>query len=195
MAVTQTNVISGITSIHWIKDSTYAAANNWNGDPAAAFAAESPTDVGYISGPATLEYSSEQEKIDVEQDTFPIKHLLKAEVVTIKFNIAEAALASMQLGVAGMATPSGTVAVFGPVSSGSAASTIHHYAIRITATGPSTNIVRRVIACKAYATGNMGVSYTKSGIQMIPVEFSVVRVQEATGGDLAPSVWIVDSAS
>ena len=208
MAVTLSNIVAGITRIQIIKDSTYATAT-WSSDPAAAFitefGAESAgtttaklVDLSSLQGPAVVEYSCEHEKIEIEQDTFFVKHLLKAESLTVKFNLAESIFWNLQVGIAGMADPaSATVGpgVIGPVSAGAATSTIHHYAIKIVSVGTAVATpVRRIIIPKAYATGNMGVSFTKSGIQMIPCEFSAVRGQE-TGGDMIPVGWIVDAAS
>ena len=203
MAVTQALIISGVSDIKWVKDSAFASANDWDTTPVIAagdkgIEAESPTSIGGIlTGTVTLEFSSEQEKIDVEQDTIIQKHLLKAEGATVKFQMAEASLANMQLGIPGMATPGSGIAVFGPISTTSATSTLHHYSLLIVATGNTTSKpVRRICIPKCYMTGNMSVGYTKGGVQAFEVEFSVARAQETSGtGNLVPAVYILDSAT
>lgn len=206
MAVTQANIISGVTSIQLIKDSTYANTSNWDTAPHTAFNTDygsggtsSLLDVGAIQGPVVLEYSSEQEKIDIEQDTFVVKHILKAEGVTVKMNLPEATMYNMQIGMAGVAVPANNTTgpvVIGPISGTSATSAIHYWAIRIVAAGIPSNVVRRIVIAKAYATGNVGIPFTKSGIQFFPVEFSVARAQEDSGtGNLIPAVYIVDASS
>ena len=161
MAVTISNVLSGISSLSI--------------DPAGGRAF---VDVGYLSGPVTLEYNSEQEKVDVEQDTVPIKHLLKIEGGVLKANMAEATLANFKnvygyidtdsvadTGIVGPVTP-----IFVP----------QNFSAKLVATGPSATPTRTVIFPRLCATGNVGTPFTKSAIQTLPVEFSALRAHKET---------------
>ena len=194
MAVTISNVISGLTSFFYAIDPSYGEAG-WSTATTAGLGAviEAETgfrDAGYVSGPVQMEYASEQEMVDVEQDTFKIKHLLKAESLKFTINMAEAVQLNLQAAMAGVGAPASDVITIGAA----AGSTIHHLCLRLIGTGPGSLVVRRVYIPKAYATGNVGIPFTKGGVQMIPVEFTAVRAQES-GGDLIPVAIIADAAS
>ena len=155
MAVTIANIVSGISGLAI--------------DPAGGRAF---VDVGSLQGPVTIEYASEQEKVDIEQDPVIVKHLLKMETATLKANLAEVTYANFKNAYGYVDTTIANTGIVGPVVPVFAP---QRFSAKITTTAPGALTTRTIILPCLHSTGSVGTPFSKGVIQLLPVEWQAVR--------------------
>jgi hypothetical protein len=166
MAKTVANVLTGVATLYY-----HATAGTVVGSVT--------TEVGYTEDGVNLEYNPTVEDTLVEEETMAIGRVLTKEEVSITCNMAESALANLELSMAG-ASLAGAVITLG-------GGTLQNFAIKIVGTAPAAG-TRTIYAGYVHPTGTVGQSYKKGTKTIVPVTFKAYKY--ASG---ASAVTITDS--
>jgi len=153
MAKTVANVLTGVATLYY-----HATAGTAVGSVT--------TEVGYTEDGVNIEYAPTVEDTRVEEETMPIGHVLTQEDVSITCNMAESALANLELAMAG-ASRAGAVITLG-------GGTLQNFAIKIVGTAPA-GATRTFYAGYVHPTGTVGQSYKKGGKTIVPVTFKAYK--------------------
>ena len=150
MAKTASNVLVGVSTLYY--------------NPTAGTVVGSiTTEVGYTEDGVTIEYAPSIEDIDVEEEVIPIARVITKEDISITCNMAESALANIELAMAG-ASVAGSVLSLG-------GGAMQDFALKIVGTTPGGVTSRTIYIPYVHPVGNVGFSYRKGSKTIIPVTF------------------------
>ncbi len=148
---------------------------------AVGLALSSPyTDVGYTEDGVTMEYSVDEEDIEVEEETVPINRVITKETLAITCNMAEISLANIAHAIAGSVL-SGSILTIGDGVN-------KRMSIQIVGTNPA-GFRRQIDLPLVTATGTVGMSYKKGEKTVVPVTFQALKPA------IGKVVTIVDNAA
>jgi hypothetical protein len=173
MSITSTNILVG-TGVLYLGafGATEPADTAVNASPAAS----AWTDAGATDG--GMELMANQSFFDYtpDQTTMPVVSVITARTFTLKTNLAEATLENLAyaLNTSAPATGSGVKTLEPDVDSG----VVTAVAAIFDGTAPS-GLRRRVIARKVHSVDNVGLSYKKDGVVLVPVTLRCLYVSSA----------------
>jgi len=147
MAKTVANVLVGVATLYY-----HATAGTAVGSVT--------TEVGFTEDGVTMEYTPTVEDIEVEEETVAISRVISKEEIAITCNMAESALANMELAMAG-ASLAGSVITLG-------GGTLQNFAMKIVGVNPS-GAARTIYAGYVHPTGAVGMAYKKGEKTVVPV--------------------------
>ncbi len=151
------------------------------GGTAPAMSLSSPfTDLGYTEDGVTLEYTSDEADIEVEEETLPIARVITKETVAVTCNMAESSLANIGLAMAGSVV-SGSILTLG-------AGVNKTMNLKIAGVNPA-GYIREIMIPLATTTGAVAQSYKKGEKTMVPITFQALKPANE------PALTIVDNAA
>jgi len=124
------------------------------------------TEVGYTEDGVTLEYSTSEADIEVEEETFPIDRVLTKEDLSVTCNMAESSLYNMDKAMAGSVLSGSIIKLGGGINK-----TMN---LKIEGTNPA-GFLRAIHIPLATATGTVGMAYKKGVKTIIPVTFKALK--------------------
>jgi hypothetical protein len=148
MAKTVANVLVGVATLYY-----HATAGTAVGSVT--------TEVGYTEDGVNLEYAPTIEEIMVEEETVAIKRYITKEDISIVCNMAESAMANLELAMGG-ASVAGNVLTLG-------GGTLLDFALKIVGVGPSGFTNWTIYAGYVHPVGTVGLSYRKGTKTIVPV--------------------------
>ena len=166
-------------------DSVFINSVNYNFEPGDAETAgivlSAPfTEVGYTEDGVTLEYTADENDIEVEEETFPIDRVITKETAQVTCNMAESSLYNIDKAMAGSLL-SGSILKLG-------GGTNKKLTLQIRGTNPA-GYTRAILIPVCTATGAVGMPYKKGEKTVVPVTFQALK---ASGH---PAVTVVDNAA
>ena len=154
MATVVSNVLVGVGTLYY------------HTTPGTASASVT-TEFGYTQDGVTLEYSADQQDVEVEEETFPIKRVITKETVTITANLSENLLANLENAMAGALTGGAGIINLG-------AGAQRTMAMKFIGTAPS-GTTRTIYIAYATPMGTVGMAYKKGEETIIPVSFAAYQ--------------------
>ncbi|MCJ7829311.1 MAG: hypothetical protein MUP81_06195 [Dehalococcoidia bacterium] len=123
------------------------------------------TELGYTKDGVTMDYTSEDNEIYVEEETWPIKAPLAKQGMRIKANLAESSLFNLDKAMAG-ASLSGNIITFPGIQK--------EMALRVIVENPA-NYKTAYYFPLVVATGTVSMPFKKAEETTLPVEFKVLK--------------------
>ncbi|RKL63017.1 hypothetical protein DXT63_08455 [Thermoanaerobacteraceae bacterium SP2] len=143
-------------------------------------------DIGYTQDGATLNYNPTFQNIEVDQELLPVKKVKTGETLTITVNMAEATLENykLALGLPDTALTEDTTLKTRTLTLKPNFELPEHQ-VKLVGKNPD-GLDRTITLFRVVSTGNVQTSYTKNGVQLIPITL------EALANDMNEYGEIVD---
>ncbi len=138
------------------------------------------TEIGYTEDGVSMEYTVDEEDIEVDEETFPIDRVITKEGLAITCNMAESSLYNIDKAMAGSLL-SGSILKLG-------AGANKKITLQVRGLNPA-GFIRAIQIPSCTATGAVGMSYKKDTKTIVPVTFQALKTTNH------PACTIVDNAA
>ena len=138
------------------------------------------TEIGYTEDGVTVEYTADEEDVEVEEESFAINRLISKEAASVTCNMAESSLYNMSKAMAGAVLSGNILTLGGGINK--------KMNIKIVGVDPD-GYLATILIPNCTANGAVAMSYKRNEKTVIPITFDALKTQDE------PAVSIVYNAA